>query len=236
MNDIPAISIRNLSYSYPGGQQALRDVSLDIRQGETVGIVGGNGAGKSTLLLHFNGILTGNGDVEIFGMRPVKSSIREIRRKVGMVFQNPDDQLFSPTVFDDVAFGPRNLELSETEVESRVNESLRAVGLEGFDERSAYHLSFGEKKRASIATVLAMRPDILVLDEPTSNLDPRGKREMVELLGKLEGTKVIVTHNLELVKILCNRAIVMTAGEVVGDGRPEEIFTDNEFLLSNGLL
>jgi cobalt/nickel transport system ATP-binding protein len=231
----PLIEVRGLSYTYPDGHEALHDISLLIHRGEKIGIVGGNGAGKSTLLLHFNGILSGAGGIIIFGMAPDHANIREIRRRVGVVFQNPDDQLFSPTVYDDVAFGPRNLGLSEEEVALRVGESLDAVGLAGFEERSAFHLSFGEKKRAAIATVLAMGPDIIALDEPTSNLDPKGKREMSEFLEKLGGTQIIVTHNLELVRKHCDRAVVMREGRIVADGSPSDIFTDAEFLKSNEL-
>ena len=229
------VEIEKLSFSYPDGTRALEDVSLEISQGEKVALIGANGAGKSTLLLHLNGIFRHNGSVQILGMKLEKKNLRSIRQKVGLVFQNPDDQLFCPTVFDDVAFGARNLGLSEEVVAQRVEESLEAVGLVGFGHHSAFHLSFGEKKRVSVATVLAMDSEILALDEPTSNLDPRGKKEIIKLLQKIGRTQIIITHDLNLVRSLCDRVAVMSKGKKVADGAVEEILNNQAFLECHGL-
>ncbi len=230
-----AIEIESLSFSYPDGQQALSDISLSISPGETVAVVGPNGAGKSTLLLHLNGILTGNGVVKIFGVPVNGKNLKWIRGKVGLVFQNPDDQLFSPTVFDDVAFGPLNMGFPRAEVRRRVTEALQWVGMEGSDKRSPHHLSIGERKRIAIATVLSMRPEILVIDEPTSNLDPRGKWSLVELLRGLPMTKVIASHDLELVKALCERTVVLDKGRIVADDLTERILSNTTLLELHGL-
>lgn len=230
-----AAQIADLNFSYPDGTLALDGVSLDISQDEKVALIGPNGAGKSTLLLHFNGIFSSNGNVRILGMKLENQNLKSIRQKVGLVFQNPDDQLFCPTVFDDVAFGARNLGLSEELVAQRVEESLEAVGLAGFGNHSAFHLSFGEKKRVSIATVLAMDAEMLALDEPTSNLDPRAKREITNLLSRIGGTQIIVTHDLSLVRNLCDRVIVLSKGKKAADGATGEILDDLAFLESHGL-
>lgn len=235
MHHRPAVEIKDLHYSYPDGTEALRGVDLVVEEGESVGIVGPNGAGKSTLLLHLNGILMGRGEVKIFGMPVIKPNLKEIRRRVGLVFQDPDDQLFSPTVFDDVAFGPLNIGLSPEEVEWAVKKALQQVGLEGFEKRSAFHLSFGQKKRAAIATVLSMNPDLLVLDEPSSNLDPRARRELSELLQSLKITKIIVTHDLPFVFENCERVVVMSEGKVVADGEVFSILSDGGLLERYGL-
>lgn len=235
MHHRPAVEIRNLHYSYPDGTVALKGVDLVVEEGESVGIVGPNGAGKSTLLLHLNGILRGQGEVKIFGMPVVRQNLKEIRRRVGLVFQDPDDQLFSPTVFDDVAFGPMNMGLSREEVEEAVKKALRQVGLEGFERRSAFHLSFGQKKRAAIATVLSMNPDLLVLDEPSSNLDPKARRELSELLQSLRVTKLIVTHDLPFVFENCDRVVVMDGGKVAADGDAFAILSDEKLLAQHGL-
>lgn len=231
-----AIRIDDLSYAYPDGHQALRSVSLVIREGESVGIMGPNGAGKSTLALHLNGILTGSGRIEVMGMELNKKNLREIRNKVGLVFQDPDDQLFSPTVKDDVAFGPMNQQLDPELVDQAVKRALAWVGLEGFEDRSSHHLSFGEKKRVSMATVLSMDPDILVLDEPVSNMDPRGRREFIDLLKTLKATKVVVTHDVEMAKEVCDRIVLMDKGAIVADGRPTLVFDDLELLERHGLM
>lgn len=229
------VQIESLSFSYPDGTRALEGVSLEIYEGEKIALVGANGAGKSTLLLHFNGIFSSNGKVQILGMKPDKKNLRFIRQKVGLVFQNPDDQLFCPTVFDDVAFGARNLKLPEDQVARRVELALEAVGLSGFGHHSAFHLSFGEKKRVAIATVLAMDSEILVLDEPTSNLDPRGKKDIVKLLRKIGGTQIIVTHDLDLVRDLCKRTIVLSKGRKAADRPTKEVLADRAFLESHDL-
>jgi len=185
------LSLRGLSYRYPDGTEALKEVSFDLREGERLALMGPNGAGKSTLLLHLNALLDGDGNLEVDGVALSKATVRIIRQKVGLVFQNPEDQLFCPTVFEDVAFGPRNMGLPDIEVERRVRGSLKAVGLEGFERRNPAHLSIGEKKRAAIATVHAMRPPVFVLDEPTSNLDARGRRGVLDLLLSLGGTQIL---------------------------------------------
>lgn len=229
------IRVDNLSFSYPDGQQALANVNLVIYQGETVALIGPNGAGKSTLLLHLNGILHSNGVVKVFG-RPVDDkNLRWVRSKVGLVFQNPDDQLFSSTVFDDVAFGPINMGYSEAEVRRLVTKALDWVGMAGYEQRSPHHLSLGEKKRVAIATVLSMNPEILVIDEPTSNLDPRNKWSLIELLRGLAITKVVASHDLELVKALCHRAIVLDRGMVIADGATSRILADMPLLRAHGL-
>ncbi len=220
------LALRGLSYRYPDGTAALEDVSLDLREGERLALMGPNGAGKSTLLLHLNALLDGDGNLEVDGMALSKATVRTIRQKVGLVFQNPDDQLFCPTVFEDVAFGPRNMGLPDTEVERRVHGSLLAVGLDGFERRNPAHLSIGEKKRAAIATVHAMRPLVFVLDEPTGNLDARGRRGLLDLLLSLEGAQIIVTHDLELVRAVCSRVLVMGAGRIVTEGAVPDILAD----------
>ncbi|MBC7247953.1 MAG: ABC transporter ATP-binding protein [Actinobacteria bacterium] len=235
MHHRPAVEIRDLYYAYPDGTPALRGVNLLVEEGESVGIVGPNGAGKSTLLLHLNGILTGRGEVRIFGLPVEKANLREIRRRVGLVFQDPDDQLFSPTVFDDVAFGPLNMGLSREEVAAAVARALEQVGLEGMEKRSAFHLSFGQKKRAAIATVLSMNPDLLVLDEPSSNLDPRARREFSELLQRTKITKILVTHDLPFVFENCERVVVMDRGKVVADGDVLAVMSDERLLQEHGL-
>jgi cobalt/nickel transport system ATP-binding protein len=235
MHHRPAVEIKDLHYAYPDGTQALRGLNLTIEEGESVGIVGPNGAGKSTLLLHLNGILRGQGEVKIFGLPVVKKNLQEIRRRVGLVFQDPDDQLFSPTVFDDVAFGPINMGLTREEVEREVHRALAAVGMEEMERRSAHHLSFGQQKRVSIATVLSMRPDLLALDEPSSNLDPRARRELAELLQGLRITKLVVTHDLPFVFEICERVVVLSEGRVVADGEAFSVFTDEELLAKYGL-
>ena len=229
------IKIENLSFSYPDGQQALTEVSLTVYRGETIALIGPNGAGKSTLFLHLNGILRSNGRVEVFGGPISDNNLREVRRKVGLVFQNPDDQLFSPTVFDDVAFGPINLGYAAEEVHRSVTRALRWVGMEGYEKRSPHHLSLGEKKRIAIATVLSMNPEILVIDEPTSNLDPRSKWNLIALLKKLPMTRIIASHDLELVRTLCQRVIILDRGQVVAEGSTEQILTDIQLLKNHGL-
>jgi len=229
------IEIEGLSFSYPDGQQALQEVNLVVHAGESVAIIGPNGAGKSTLLLHFNGILRGNSKVRICGLPAEDRNLKEIRRRVGMVFQDPEDQLFSPTVFDDVAFGPINMGCSKAEAEKRVKQALERVGMSGYERRSPYHLSVGEKKKVAIATVLSMEPEILVLDEPTSNLDPRSKWNLIKLLQGLCITKIVATHDLELVRALCHRTVMLDHGKVVADGSTEVILSDLSLLQAHGL-
>jgi cobalt/nickel transport system ATP-binding protein len=229
------IEIKNLSFIYPDGHRGLKDVNLVVCPGENVAVIGPNGAGKSTLLLHLNGILRGNSTVKICGLTVVEKNLKEIRKKVGLIFQDPEDQLFSLNVFDDVAFGPINMGYSESEVKRRVAQALEWVGMVGYEQRSPHHLSVGEKKRIAIATVLALGPEILVIDEPTSNLDPRSKWSLVELLNQLPITKIIATHDLELVRALCHRTVVMDEGKIAADGKTESILNDIHLLKAHGL-
>lgn len=229
------IEIRDLSFAYPDGRQALEGIDLTVRQGEKVALVGPNGAGKSTLLLQLNGLLRGDGVVEVMGRRVEDPNLGWIRGQVGMVFQNPDDQLFSPTVFEDVAFGPLYTELPEDEVHRRVAWALEQVGLESYADRVSHHLSLGEKKRAAIATVLSMRPKILALDEPTAGLDPRTRRRLIGLLWQLPQTMIVATHDMNLVAEICQRAVILDGGELVADGGMRELLTDERLLEAHGL-
>jgi cobalt/nickel transport system ATP-binding protein len=231
-----AIEINELSYSYPDGQCGLTGINLTIYCGESVALIGPNGAGKSTLLLHLNGILRGNNSaVKVLGLPVEDKNIREIRKKVGMVFQDPEDQLFSLNVFEDVAFGPVNMGYPEKEVGRRVKQALQEVGMQGYEKRSSHHLSIGEKKRVAIATVLSLDPEILALDEPTSSLDPRGKWALINFLKELNITKVVASHDLDLVKILCKRTIILDGGKVVADDATENILGDEKLLGEHGL-
>ncbi len=228
------IRVDNLSFCYPDGQQALTNINLTIYHGESVALIGPNGAGKSTLLLHLNGILRSDGVVKIFSKPVDDKNLRWVRSKVGLVFQNPDDQLFSPTVFDDVAFGPINMGYSEAEVQQCVIRALDWVGMTGYEQRSPHHLSVGEKKRIAMATVLSMNPGILVIDEPTSNLDPGSKWSLIELLGGLSVTKIIATHDLELVEALCQRVIVFDDGHIA-DAATDHILANKPLLVAHRL-
>ena len=236
---MPAVQVTNLRYIYPDGKEALRGITFSISQGECVGLVGPNGSGKSTLLLHLNGILPdpldGSSAVSINGKTITKKNVSAIRREVGLLFQDPDDQLFCPTVFEDVAFGPRQLGLSEEEIRVCVNRSLAQVGLLGFENRFPYHLSSGEKRRVCLAGVLACEPHVLALDEPTSNLDPRGKRNLHDILKALPVTKIIATHDLEMVVELCSRTIVLDEGKVVAEGSTTDLLGNEELMLKHGL-
>ena len=230
------IEMTNLAYSYPDGTVALQDVSFRITHGESVALVGANGAGKSTLLLHLNGYLTPTqGSVRIGDFPLTKHTLPAIRRTVGMVFQNPDDQLFMPTVYDDVAFGPLNLGLPLAEVETRVRHALAIVGLSHLKAKPPYRLSGGEKRSVSIATVLSMSPDILVMDEPSSNLDPKSRRNLINLLKTFQHTKIIATHDLEMVLDLCERTIILHQGRITADGPTLELFQNETLLEANHL-
>lgn len=229
------IEISNLSFSYPDGRQALRNVNLSVRPGERVALVGPNGAGKSTLLLHLNGILRGDGAVRVLGYEVAEPHLARIRALVGMVFQDVDDQLFSPTVFDDVAFGPLYAGLPEEEVRRRVAWALAQVGMEEYAGRVSHHLSLGEKRRAAIATVLAMQPEILVFDEPTAGLDPRARRRLIELLRALPQTMLAATHDLRFVAEVSSRTVILDGGQVVADGPTEALLADRRLLEAHGL-
>ncbi|MEW6033901.1 MAG: ABC transporter ATP-binding protein [Chloroflexota bacterium] len=229
------VRIEGLSFSYPDGQHALQCITLSVYQGENVALIGPNGAGKSTLLLHLNGVLRSNGRVTVFDTPVQEKTLKLIRCKVGLVFQEPDDQLFSPTVFDDVAFGPLSMGCLEAEVRERVSQALAWVGMSGFEERAPHHLSVGQKKRIAIATVLALRPELLVLDEPTSSLDPGSKHALLDLLHSLPQTKVVASHDLEVVRALCQRVVVMDEGRIVADGPTTEILGDTLLLQAHSL-
>ncbi len=231
----PTLRVRNLNFAYPDGHKALNAVSLDIQEGEKIALVGPNGAGKSTLILNLNGILKGDGAVEVAGMRVEKQNMPVVRALVGLVFQNPDDQLFSPTVFEDVAFGPLHMGLPETEVNARVQEALALVGMSDYIRRQSYHLSMGEKKRIAIATVLSMHPKILILDEPSAGLDPRSRRQLINLLHDLQLTMLVSTHDMLMIKDLFTRMVIMDKGQIVADGPTEALFDNVALLEAHGL-
>jgi cobalt transport protein ATP-binding subunit len=230
MTSNKVIEISGLSYHYPDGTPALRDIHLEVSSHESVAILGPNGAGKSTLLYHLNGTLMGEGKVMILGIPVEKNNLKEIRKKVGLVFQSPEDQLFCPTVFDDVAFGPLNMGLDEEEVRQRVQMALEMMGLRGFEGRSAHHLSEGEKKRVALATVLSMDSEILALDEPTDNLDPAGSRLLIERIRSIPQTKIIVTHHLPVAFDLCQRAVLLYEGKKIEDLSMRELLKDRALL------
>ncbi len=234
-----AITVKNLSYKYPDGSKALEDVNMEMYEGERIVIVGPNGAGKTTFMLHLNGTLHGTeGQIEIFGKSVDKMKRAEIVKEVGMVFQDPDDQLFMPTIFDDIAFGPINMGLKEDEVRERVGKAISSLGLSGFEDRAPHHLSFGEKKKASLAAVMAMEPRILVLDEPTANLDPSSRTELIAILNDLnkrEGiTMVIATHDVNAIPELADRIYALNR-TIIETGTPREIFFNGNLLKQNKL-
>jgi cobalt/nickel transport system ATP-binding protein len=230
------ISVRDLGFVYPDGTRALSGVSFEVGHGESIAVVGANGAGKSTLLLHLNGILwPGEGTVNIGGTPVTRHTLAEIRRTVGMVFQDPDDQLFMPTVGEDVGFGPVNLGLPAGDVEARVDAALARVGAAHLKERPPFHLSGGEKRLVAIAGVLAMEPSILIMDEPSSGLDPRARRRLIGLLASFAHTRIVATHDLDLAAELCERTIVLGAGAVLADGASTRLFRDDRMLETAGL-
>lgn len=231
----PDIEISGLSFAYPDGQSALNAVDLSVQPGERVALLGPNGAGKSTLLLHLNGILKGSGDISICGLPVNKNNLRQVRLLVGMVFQSPDDQLFSTTVYDDVAYSPIYQGLPEDEIENRVSQALSAVQMEFYRARMPYHLSLGEKKRIAVATVLSMQPRILAFDEPTSGMDPRARRSLIALLETFPHTLLIATHDLELARALLPRSVVLDGGRVAADGSTSSILANSAFLEAHGL-
>jgi cobalt/nickel transport system ATP-binding protein len=229
------LQIEDLHFAYPDGHQALRGVSLSVCEGEKIALVGPNGAGKSTLMLHLNGILGEQSPITIAGLKLDKANLPLIRALVGLVFQNPDDQLFSPTVFEDVAFGPLHMGLPEHEVRSRVEEALGAVGMDDFGDRLSHHLSMGQKKRIAIATVLSMRPQILILDEPSAGLDPRARRSLIDFLRDLPITMLVSTHDLRMAVDLFPRMIIMDEGKIVADGPTQKLLENETLLLAHGL-
>lgn len=233
---LPIVDVRGVAYAYPDGHQALFGVNLHVHRGERVALLGPNGSGKTTLVLHLNGILApGAGTVAVSGLHVVRPNLAEIRRRVGVVFQDPDDQLFMPTVWQDVAFGPANLGLRDAALEDRVRQALDAVGMSDYASRPPHHLSFGQRRRVAVATVLAMRPDILVLDEPTSNLDPASRRELTEILDSLEVTLLIVTHDLPYALQLCERSVILDEGVIVADGATRDLLADRELMAAHRL-
>ena len=233
--DEPVLAVRGLEFAYPDGRQALHAVSLELRRGEKVALVGPNGAGKSTFLLHLNGILRGAGTITVCGLAVVPANLPVIRSLVGLVFQDPDDQLFSPTVFEDAAFGPLHMGLPEHEVRRRAMEALERVGVAQLADRMSHHLSAGEKKRAAMATVLGMEPELLALDEPSAGLDPRARRRLMCLLADLPHTMLVATHDMGMVREVLPRTVVMDAGVIVADGPTTRLFEDVALLTRHGL-
>jgi cobalt/nickel transport system ATP-binding protein len=230
-----AIQIENLSFSYTPGKPVLNNIGLDIEPGEKLGLIGPMGAGKSTLLLHLNGILAGSGTVKIGGTLVEKKSLAEIRRKVGLVFQNPDDQLFNPTVEEDVAFGPLNFGYSRHEVTERVRAALEAMNLTGFEKSVSHHLSMGERKRVALATVIATSPEVIAFDEPFSSLDPAMMVQFIKLINGLQATLIIVSQALLPLLSCCNRLAIINRGSIVAVGPAKEIVRDEALLRSNGM-
>jgi cobalt/nickel transport system ATP-binding protein len=232
----PVLDVQGLAYAYPDGHQALFGVDLHVHRGERVALLGPNGAGKTTLVLHLNGILSaGAGSVAVSGLSVAKEHLKEIRRRVGIVFQDPDDQLFLGTVRQDVAFGPANLGIRGAELEARVHTALEQVGMADFADRPPHHLSFGQRRRVAVATVLAMEPEILVLDEPSSNLDPASRRELADILRGLDVTVLMVTHDLPYALELCPRSVVLSDGIVVADGATYDVLTDDALMSAHRL-
>jgi cobalt/nickel transport system ATP-binding protein len=229
------VDARGLRFRYPNGVVGLDGVDLHVSHGERVAVLGPNGAGKTTLMLHLNALLTGEGELEVAGFRVGEDDVRELRAAVGLVFQDPDDQLFMPTVGEDVAFGPLNLGMAREEVPARVAAALAAVRMEHVTERAPHQLSLGQRRRVSIATVLAMRPRLLVLDEPSANLDPRARRELMEVLDTIDRTMLVVTHDLPLAAQLCRRAVILSGGRIVADGPCLEILDDDALLAAHDL-
>jgi cobalt/nickel transport system ATP-binding protein len=232
----PSLDVARLAYAYPDGHQALFGVDLTVGRGERVALLGPNGAGKTTLVLHLNGILeAGAGTVTVAGLPVGKRHLAEIRRRVGIVFQDPDDQLFMPTVREDVAFGPAACGLRGAELDARVTEALTQVGMAEFADRPPHHLSFGQRRRVAVATVLSMRPEILVLDEPSSNLDPASRRELADILRSLDVTVLMVTHDLPYALELCPRSVVLSGGVIVADGTTQDLLCDAELMRTHRL-
>ncbi|OON75977.1 energy-coupling factor ABC transporter ATP-binding protein [Streptomyces tsukubensis] len=232
----PSLDVSGLAYAYPDGHQALFGVDLTVARGERVALLGPNGAGKTTLVLHLNGILSGGaGSVTVAGLPVDRKNMAEIRRRVGIVFQDPDDQLFMPTVREDVAFGPAAAGIRGPELEDRVRTALKRVGMDDYADRPPHHLSFGQRRRVAVATVLAMEPEILVLDEPSSNLDPASRRELADILLALDVTVLMVTHDLPYALQLCPRAVVLSDGVIVADGPTGELLADDTLMSAHRL-
>ncbi|MCH0564276.1 energy-coupling factor ABC transporter ATP-binding protein [Streptomyces sp. MUM 2J] len=232
----PSLEVAGLAFAYPDGHQALFGVDFGIGRGERVALLGPNGAGKTTLVLHLNGILSGGtGTVTVAGLPVNRRNMAEIRRKVGIVFQDPDDQLFMPTVREDVAFGPAAAGLRGPELEKRVDRALAQVGMAAFKDRPPHHLSFGQRRRVAVATVLAMEPEILVLDEPSSNLDPASRRELADILRSLNVTVLMVTHDLPYALELCPRSLILSDGVIAADGTTADLLADDALMRAHRL-
>lgn len=230
-----AIEIKNFSYKYPDGTAALSDISLSVEHGQKVALIGPNGAGKSTLLLAMAGFVKGDGKVFIDGLELNKENLKKIRTSLGSCLENPDDQLFMPTLFDDVAFGPLNMGLTAEEVKKRVADALMIVGLTGMADKAPHHLSAGQKRAAAIATILSMSPKIITLDEPNSSLDPRNRNNLIKLLRTLSQTLIIATCNMDFAAELADRAVLLDNGRIVADGDAKEIMWDSELMTQHGL-
>ena len=230
------LKINNLSYAYPDGHKALKGIDFSINQGESIAILGPNGAGKTTLILHLNGILGElKGEIEVDGLKYSSENIAKIRKTVGVVFQDPDDQLFMPTVIEDVMFGPKNFGYSNEESETNAVEALKMVGMENFQDRPPHHLSFGQKRKVAIATVLASKPKLLVLDEPASNLDPASRRDLIDILIKLEISIILVTHDLPMALEICERSLVLNEGIIKEDSLTKDILQNKQLMEENRL-
>ena len=230
------LKINNLSYAYPDGHKALKGIDFSINQGESIAILGPNGAGKTTLILHLNGILGElKGEIEVDGLEYSSENIGKIRKTVGVVFQDPDDQLFMQTVIEDVMFGPKNFGYSNEESETNAVEALKMVGMENFQDRAPHHLSFGQKRKVAIATVLASKPKLLVLDEPASNLDPASRRDLIDILIKLDISIILVTHDLPMALEICERSLVLNEGTIKEDSLTKDILQNKQLMKENRL-
>jgi cobalt/nickel transport system ATP-binding protein len=229
------IRVRNLQFSYPDGCRALKAIDFVLHKGDTVALIGPNGAGKSTFILHLNGVLRGEGMISVLGEELDRNNVHRIRSRVGVVFQDPNDQLFMSTVFDDIAFGPLNFGIPPKEVKSRVDKILAEMGLKKVSMKSPHHLSLGEMKNASLATVLVLEPEILILDEPTSNLDPGSRRKFIQLLNRLPISKIIATHDLDMVVECCSKVVLMNDGLIITQGDTKKILNNKKLLEQHNL-
>ena len=230
------LEISNLTYEYPDGYKALNEISFDLEEGDSLGILGPNGAGKTTLILHLNGILGEmDGSIKLNNLEFVEDNLAEIRKTVGVVFQDPDDQLFMPTVLEDVMFGPKNFGFSEEASRENAEEALKMVGMNDYQEKAPHHLSFGQKRKVAIASVLASKPQLLVLDEHSSNLDPSSRRELIDILLSLEISIVLVTHDLPMALEICPKSIVVNSGLITENGKTKDLLTNNKVMKENRL-
>jgi len=235
MNTRLMVDIRDLSFRYPDGCRGLDSVTMEVREGECLGIVGPNGAGKSTLLRNLNGVLRGRGSIRVAGIPVERGRLSEVRRQVGLVFQNPDHQLFMPTLMDDILFGPLNFGIPRDEAVDMAAAVLREMGLWEARDRSPFHLSLGEKKKAALASVLVMKPRIIALDEPLVSLDPGSRRRMLERIDSLDATRIIATHDLEMVVRICHRVVLMNHGGIIESGSPGNVLANRELLEAHDL-